>query len=233
VSLCWGDSRLPNVIFQGTRVAAVLDWEMAFLGDPEADLAWWLFLDWCHSTGYGIPRLEGLPGRDETVARYEELTDRRVEHLRYQEVMAAFRYGVITMRLARLLREANIPVAGPDMETNNVCTQRLAALLDLPAPGAAARPITPVDAVTARIQFHLTGPGGSDWYVVADRGRPTRHPGIVERPDATLTVSAADWAAIQSGELNRAQAFLGGRLRVEGDVMLLLQLEDAIARLEQ
>src|SRR5262249_10864885 len=33
VALCWGDSRMPNMIFRNDQVAAVLDWEMAFIGD--------------------------------------------------------------------------------------------------------------------------------------------------------------------------------------------------------
>jgi aminoglycoside phosphotransferase (APT) family kinase protein len=71
VALCWGDSRLPNVIYRDGRVVGVLDWEMAFLGDPETDLAWWLFMDWFASGGFDIPRLEGMPEREETVAHYE------------------------------------------------------------------------------------------------------------------------------------------------------------------
>ena len=60
VTLCWGDSRPPNTMYdQDFDVVAVLDWEMAFLGDPESDLAWFLFMDWQHSEGVGIPRLEG------------------------------------------------------------------------------------------------------------------------------------------------------------------------------
>ncbi|HET8944354.1 MAG TPA: phosphotransferase family protein, partial [Dehalococcoidia bacterium] len=100
VALNWGDARLPNLIFRDDTVAAVLDWEMAFLGDPEADLAWWLFLDWQGCDGYGIPRLEGFPSREETIRRYEELTCKRVEHLHYQEVFAAFRFGVVMARIA-------------------------------------------------------------------------------------------------------------------------------------
>ena len=230
VALCWGDSRLPNLIFRDQKVVAVLDWEMAFLGDPEADLAWWLFLDWCHSTGYGIPRLEGLPSEEETVERYQQLSGYAVDHLHYEKVMAAFRYGVITLRVARLMLEAKLPIANEEMETNNVCTQWLAEQLDLPPPGA-ARAVTHLDQLTACVQFHLTGAGGSDWYIVAANGKGSRHQGNAENPDVTLTVEAADWQAIQSGELNRTQAFLGGKLKIEGDVTLLLQLEEIISKL--
>jgi aminoglycoside phosphotransferase (APT) family kinase protein len=39
VTLCWGDARLPNTMFGPYGdVVAVLDWDMAVLGDPEWDL---------------------------------------------------------------------------------------------------------------------------------------------------------------------------------------------------
>lgn len=230
VALCWGDSRLPNMIFRDQEVAGVLDWEMAFLGDPEADLAWWIYLDWCHSNGYGIPRLEGLPSEEETVARYEKLSGCTVEHLYYQKVMAAFRYGAITLRVVRLMVEAKLPIANEDMETNNVCTQWLARELGLPAPGT-TREVTSIGDLTARVQFHLTGAGGSDWYIIAAQGKGSRHVGRTANPDVTLTVDAEDWRAIQSGELNRTQAFLGGKLKIEGEVTLLMQLEEMISKL--
>ena len=81
VALCWGDPRLPNTMYneETHEVVAILDWEMSFLGDPEADLAWFLFCDWQHSDGYGFPRTEGSPGREETIRRYEEITGFRDE----------------------------------------------------------------------------------------------------------------------------------------------------------
>ena len=135
VALCWGDSRLPNVIFRDDAVAAVLDWEMAFLGDPEADLGWWLFMDWHHSVGTGIERLPGLPGRDETIGRYEALTGVAATHVLYNEVLAALRFGAILVKVAANLAAAGIPIAGPDLATNNACTRRLAEILGLPPPG--------------------------------------------------------------------------------------------------
>lgn len=39
--LCWGDSRIGNVMYQDFAPVAVLDWEMATLGPREMDLAGW------------------------------------------------------------------------------------------------------------------------------------------------------------------------------------------------
>ena len=43
--LVWGDARIGNIIFDGTKPAAVIDWEMVTCGSPEKDLAWTVFLD--------------------------------------------------------------------------------------------------------------------------------------------------------------------------------------------
>jgi aminoglycoside phosphotransferase (APT) family kinase protein len=129
LGLCWGDSRIGNMIFKEGRCTAVLDWEMVTLGDPIQDLAWWLFLDRHHSEGIGIPRLAGFPARGETVARYERLTGRKVETLHYYEVFAAFRFAVIMMRVAQMMVEYDVLPPDSDLETNNIVTQLLEKLL--------------------------------------------------------------------------------------------------------
>lgn len=134
LGLCWGDARIGNMIFDRGRCRAVLDWEMVTLGNPEQDLAWWLFLDRHHSEGIGVDRLAGLPGRAETVARYEELVGRRVEHLEYYEMFAGFRFAVIMCRIIQMMITFGALPADSDMETNNIVTQLLAKMLGLPPP---------------------------------------------------------------------------------------------------
>src|SRR5690606_31290255 len=119
--------------FDQNRCVAVLDWEMVSLGNAEQDLGWWLFLDWHHSDGIGVPRLAGFPTREETIARYEELMGRKVRDLHYYEVFAACRFAIIMIRIAALVRAANLPTPD-DFERNTTCTQGLAQLLDLPPP---------------------------------------------------------------------------------------------------
>jgi len=133
VGLCWGDSRIGNMIFDGDRCVAVLDWEMVTLGNPEQDLGWWLFLDWHHSAGIGVERLEGFPSREATIARYAERTGRPVRHLHYYEAFAALRFAVVMIRIATLTRAAGM-FTPEGFETNNICTQGLARLLNLPPP---------------------------------------------------------------------------------------------------
>ena len=232
VTLCWGDARMPNTMFSPEGdVVALFDWEMAFIGDPQADLAFFLLLDWVDSEGYGIPRLEGTPSGEETVQRYQELTGWKVDQLHYNEVFAVFRAGIVMLKVLKNFRKLGVAMPEADAESNNPCTQRLASLLGLPAPGTPTRQTTRVEEVTVTVQFHLTGDGGCDWYAVCEKGAATRHEGIVESPNCTLTVSAADWAAIQRGELDRFNAWTGGKLKIDGDMTLMLQLEEAISKL--
>ena len=103
-AICWGDSRISNQMFDDTRCIAVIDWEMAFRGNPEADLAWFISLDRCFTEGIGVERLAGMPDRDTTIARWEERVGRAVEHWDYYECFALFRFSAIMARVMLQLK---------------------------------------------------------------------------------------------------------------------------------
>jgi aminoglycoside phosphotransferase (APT) family kinase protein len=138
IVLQWGDARIGNMIFQDGRCAAVLDWEMVSIGSPEADLAWFLFLDAHHSRGVNVPRLAGFPSREVTLARYTELTGHAPRHLSYYEAFAAFRFSVIMMRVAQQFVAHGLLPYDSDFETNNIPSRMLAEMLGLPSPAEAA-----------------------------------------------------------------------------------------------
>ena len=135
-SLVWGDARIGNILFEpgGTRVAAVLDWEMVTHGNGEEDLAWAIFLDRHHSEGVGLPRLPGFPSYADTIARYEELTGRKTRWQKFYSVFAGFRFAVIMSRIAQQMVHYGVMPADSTFETNNTVTQLLAKDLGLPAP---------------------------------------------------------------------------------------------------
>lgn len=102
LTLCWGDARLGNMVFRDHRVAAVLDWEMACIGDPESDLGWFAHIDWASSIGRPtepLARLKGLPSMEETIAHYERTTDRKVENFTYYEAFATWRMAILYTRI--------------------------------------------------------------------------------------------------------------------------------------
>ena len=129
LALCWGDSRLSNILY-GPQfdVAAVLDWEIAYIGDHEADLAWLLFIDWACSEYEGVPRLDGTPSRGETIERYEQLTGLEVRNLRYNEMLAAFALACPVLRLEAKFRNDGL-ITG-DFDMVGFCVERIRQLLD-------------------------------------------------------------------------------------------------------
>lgn len=100
-TLCWGDSRIGNMMFSEDcqQVNAVLDWEMVTLGNPLQDVVWWNYLDRFFSETLGMPRLEGLPSHTETLALWEQETGFSAAERHYYEVFAGLRYGVIMSRI--------------------------------------------------------------------------------------------------------------------------------------
>jgi aminoglycoside phosphotransferase (APT) family kinase protein len=139
VGLLWGDPQPSNFLFApDATVTGVIDWEMVTLGPPEADLAWWLFFDDLFSTGMGVPRLAGLPDRNECIALYEEALGRRVRNLEYYSLLAAFRMAIVGMRsVDRQIKRGFIPVTTTARE-NAPIVRLLAQMLGEPLPEVGA-----------------------------------------------------------------------------------------------
>lgn len=233
VTLCWGDAKMGNVLYgrPDRDVLALMDWELAFIGDPEADLATLYISDKRASRGFGLPPLEGTPTVEEIVRRYEELAGWKVKHLFYNEVLAAFWRGLAQIGVIKSLRSKGVPIED-EMILNNFQTQHLSRLLGLPSPGPDPymEEKGDISQLTVSIQFHFTGLNGYDWYLVSDKGNASRYAGCVENPDLTIEASKGDWIAIQTGELNRFEAMTTGRLVTRGNAGLLTLLEDVIAK---
>ncbi len=114
-SLIHNDYKLDNVMLAGgsqVRVSAVLDWEMATVGDPLSDLGLTLcYWHWATDREVrvaGIPALTREPGwysRDELVERYAHRTGRDVRRIGYYEVLGVFKLAVIIQQIyARFFR---------------------------------------------------------------------------------------------------------------------------------
>jgi aminoglycoside phosphotransferase (APT) family kinase protein len=129
--LCWGDARIGNVMYsdKGERLA-VLDWEMVTLGSPSQDVAWAWFLDRHHSEALDVPRLEGFPSKEETVARYEAASGRTLRTFDFYEVFAGFRFCVIMARLAVIFKDWGLLAADDGMAQENTVTKLTAKVLE-------------------------------------------------------------------------------------------------------
>ena len=106
-AVCWGDSRVGNVIFRDFAPVAILDWEMANISDPRTDLAWWIWIDRCNSEGLGFERLAGLPTPSEVYEEWHRLTGRSIDGIAWFELFAVVRYAIILELKFIAMREAN------------------------------------------------------------------------------------------------------------------------------
>lgn len=70
------------------------------------------------------------------------------------------------------------------------------------------------------IQYSITNP----MYIVIDKGTCTVHEGVAPAPDVNLKMADEDLAALLKGEINGVSAFMTGKLKLEGDMMLAQRL---------
>jgi aminoglycoside phosphotransferase (APT) family kinase protein len=100
-SIVHGDYRLDNLLVNPVdEIAAVVDWEMATLGDPLTDVA--LLLTYHRIAGLGAgeavstaSRAPGFVTNGDVVTRYGARSDRDLTHLGFYEALACFKLAVI------------------------------------------------------------------------------------------------------------------------------------------
>jgi aminoglycoside phosphotransferase (APT) family kinase protein len=104
-ALCHGDYKLDNVLFAPEappRLLAVVDWEMAAIGDPLVDLSWAMIF---HPGPEGTMRLgmakeprfdvAHLPDRAQLVERYARRSGRDVRAIGWYDVFARWKLAVV------------------------------------------------------------------------------------------------------------------------------------------
>jgi aminoglycoside phosphotransferase (APT) family kinase protein len=99
--LCWGDSRIGNVLYRDFAPVGVLDWEMAALGPREMDLSWIVFAHMVFESITAVFEMPGMPHfmREEDVkATYAELTGVQLGDLSWYHLYNAVQWCVVFMR---------------------------------------------------------------------------------------------------------------------------------------
>ena len=91
-----GDFRMGNLICGEQRIHAVLDWELAHLGDPMQDLGWLCVKTWRFG---GTEPVGGLGQRADLFAAYERATGERVNpaHVQFWEVWGSVRWAIMCL----------------------------------------------------------------------------------------------------------------------------------------
>ncbi len=106
--LCWGDSRVGNIIWQDLAPAAVIDWEMATLGDPLLDATWWFWIDHINIVGLGADMLGGLPPRAVLYQQWHELTGLPIDNTDYYDLFSTLRYAIILEKKLAAMKAAGL-----------------------------------------------------------------------------------------------------------------------------
>lgn len=108
-TLVHNDYKLDNVMIRfgsADKIEAVLDWEMATVGDPLADLGltlcYWAWADAPQLGSRALPAITSQPGwytREQFVQRYAERTGRDLSQIGYYEVLGIFKLAVILQQI--------------------------------------------------------------------------------------------------------------------------------------
>jgi aminoglycoside phosphotransferase (APT) family kinase protein len=96
-----GDYQFANVMFRHdapARLAAIVDWEMATVGDPLLDLGWviqgWLDEDEDRTRGSYVD-YTGMPSRAELLDYYSRESGRDTDEIDYYVILARFKLAVV------------------------------------------------------------------------------------------------------------------------------------------
>jgi aminoglycoside phosphotransferase (APT) family kinase protein len=159
-ALVHGDYRIGNVVIEGDRIASVLDWELAEVGDPRYDIAT-LCSPPLRVNGLAC----GLWEPSALVACYEEMTGRHVDRdaLSFYSVLAAF-------KVACLWVNASLPFSAGDGDLPALragysvmqCRPMLAEALGLEPPTAQRESNRALDTVRAALRETAARLGGED-----------------------------------------------------------------------
>jgi len=112
-AVCMGDARLANCLVVGTEVRALVDFEIAYTGNPAADVGYSVFFEMLQRRSAGRP-LPGIPGADETWARWATATGRTVGDRDY---WTAFGAMMLSITATRALIQWGL--SGPAVESDN------------------------------------------------------------------------------------------------------------------
>ena len=76
----------------------------------------------------------------------------------------------------------------------------------------------------ALVQLSLTGETGGQWVIDVANGQCQVRQETADKPDVTVTMTGEDFAALYQDQLNPVQAFMSGKIKVAGNVGLVMQL---------
>jgi aminoglycoside phosphotransferase (APT) family kinase protein len=125
-----GDFRLGNLLADGARISAVIDWEIWTIGDPRVDVGWFLANADPHTYGRVTRYTGALPSPAELATDHGEIADGP-----WFEALACFKAAAVWALIVKHNRRRAVP--DPDVEA---MTATLPHLLDQARRRLPARP---------------------------------------------------------------------------------------------
>jgi len=86
-----------------------------------------------------------------------------------------------------------------------------------------------VAGLTARYRFEIVGDGGGVWRLAVEDGKATITRDPSDDADVHVRIGASDLVLLGTGALNGVEAFMTGRIRVQGNTQLGMRLADILA----
>lgn len=78
------------------------------------------------------------------------------------------------------------------------------------------------------LQFNVEGDDGGNWTATILDGALSIAEGTDNDADMTMTCSDEDLLAIVNGDLNAVSAFMQGRIKIDGNMSLAMQLQSLL-----
>ncbi|MFT4569614.1 MAG: putative sterol carrier protein [Hyphomicrobiaceae bacterium] len=79
--------------------------------------------------------------------------------------------------------------------------------------------------IEAVYQFDLAGDDGGTWQVKIGEGACSVSDGTPDSPSITIAMESQDYVDMIHGKLNPQMAFMGGKLKIKGDMGLALKMQ--------
>ncbi len=113
-----GDFRLGNIIVNPAGLAAVLDWELAHIGDPREDIAWMCVNSW--RFGQSDKRLGGFGQLEYFLEAYARAGGERYQpaEIDWWEILGSLKWGIMCMIMYAAFK------SGPDASVERAAIGR-------------------------------------------------------------------------------------------------------------
>jgi aminoglycoside phosphotransferase (APT) family kinase protein len=112
-AIVWGDARPGNIIYRDCVPVALLDWELAYIGNPAEDLGWMMTMQRFYErrlmrSGRSGRRLGGFLSDSATLDYYNARARHPITDWRYYWLLSAYRHLAISQRFAAMMHEFGV-----------------------------------------------------------------------------------------------------------------------------